>query len=90
MKDNSGDTEYFDFKDHLSSVEWISRLPNGLIHQQINTGIHTVTITKNPTGWEVYVGPKDMDTGGDAIAILLDNDLALVSYEIERIAPSPF
>lgn len=83
-------TEYFDFKGHLDSIEWINSLPKGLIHQKINTGIHTVTITMNNTGWEIYVGPKDMETGGDGIAITLDKDLALVSYEIERIAPTPF
>lgn len=83
-------TEYFDFKDHLDSVEWINSLPKGLIRQKINTGIHTVTITMNNAGWEIYVGPKDMGTGGDGIAILLDKDLSLVNYEIERIAPSPF
>ncbi|MEP4546995.1 MAG: hypothetical protein ABJ000_12510 [Saccharospirillum sp.] len=84
------DTEYFDFKDHMDSVEWINSLPRGMIHQRMNTLVHTVTITKNHTGWEVYVGPKDMDGGGEGIAITLDDDLALVSYEIERIAPSPY
>jgi len=89
MKDDSVDTEFFDLKDHMDSVGWINSLPQGLIRQKINTRIHTVTITSSNTGWEVYVGPKDMDTGGDGIAITLDKDLALVSYEIERIAPTP-
>lgn len=82
--------EYFDFNDHMESVEWIDSLPHGLVRRKMNTDIHTVTITSNNSGWEVYVGPKDMDTGGDGIVITLDTDLALVSYIIERLEPSPF
>jgi hypothetical protein len=49
-----------------------------------------VTITKLEDGYQVYVGPKDLDLGGDGLVINLDKDFKLKDYEIERIEPPPY
>jgi hypothetical protein len=81
--------EYYDFREHVESIEWINQLPSGLVHQKIDIRYNTVSITKKVNGYEVYIGPKDPDSGGDAILILLDKDYRLMEYEIERLEPWP-
>jgi hypothetical protein len=49
-----------------------------------------VTITKLKDGYEVYVGPKDLNLGGDGLVVTLDKDFKLKDYEIERIEPFPY
>lgn len=89
-RDRGMDIELYDFNDHIESIEWIERLPKGLVSEKIDMRYNSVTITKLEDGVQVYVGPKDMDAGGDGILITLDNDFKLVDYVIERIEPMPF
>ena len=84
------DIEYYDFKEHVGNVEWINELPRGLVDHKIDIRYNTVVITKQKNGYQVYVGPKDPDAGGDAIMILLDKGYRLKNYEIERLEPRPF
>lgn len=83
------ETEHFDFNDHLPSVEWIQDLPNGFLTNPIDLRYRHVTITKLNTGYEVYVGPKDPDKGGDALVVTLDEKFKLVGHYIERLEPPP-
>jgi hypothetical protein len=83
------DIEFYDFKEHIASVEWVTSLPKGLLSDKIDIRYNTVTITKLEDGYQVYVGPKDLDLGGDGLVINLDKDFKLKDYEIERIDPPP-
>jgi len=89
-KDNPLDIELYDFKEHIDSVEWIYSLPRGLVTEKIDIRYSTVTITKLEEGYQVYIGPKDIDSGGDGLLVSLDNEFKLLDYEIERIEPAPF
>ena len=82
--------ELYDFNEHIASVEWIYSLPKGLLTEKVDIRYSNVTITKLEQGYQIYVGPKDLDLGGDAIVVNLDKDLQLKDYEIERIEPLPF
>jgi hypothetical protein len=82
--------EFYDFKDNIDSIEWIYSLPKGLLSERIDIKHNTVTITKLENGYQIYVGPKDPDLGGDGLMITLDKDFQLVDYEIERIEPFPY
>ncbi len=84
------DIELYDFNEHIPSVEWIYSLPKGLLTEKVDIRYSNVTITKLEQGYQIYVGPKDLDLGGDAIVVNLDKDLQLKDYEIERIEPLPF
>ncbi|MFQ3282775.1 hypothetical protein [Reinekea sp.] len=84
------DIELYDFKEHIDSIGWIYSLPNGLVSENIDIRYSTVTITKLETGYQIYIGPKDMSSGGDGILVSLDNEFQLFDYEIERIEPMPF
>ena len=84
------DIELYDFKEHIHSVEWIYELPKGLLSENIDLRYSTVAITTLENGYQVYVGPKDMDAGGDGLMVILDKDFQLKNYEIERIEPLPF
>lgn len=84
------DIELYDFKEHIDSVEWIYSLPRGLVTEKIDIRYTTVTITKLETGYQVYIGPKDMDSGGDGVLVSLDHEFTLLDYEIERIEPLSF
>jgi hypothetical protein len=83
------DIEFYDFKEHINSIEWIYSLPKGLISEKIDIRYNTVTITKLENGYQIYIGPKDLDSGGDGILITLDKDFQLKDYVIERIDPFP-
>lgn len=83
------DIEFYDFKEHIDSIEWIYTLPNGLLSEKIDIRYNTVTITKLEHGYQIYVGPKDLDSGGDGLMVNLDKDFQLIDYEIERIDPIP-
>jgi hypothetical protein len=84
------DIEFYDFKEHIPSVEWVTSLPKGLLSDKIDIRYNTVTITKLEDGYQVYVGPKDLDLGGDGLVINLDKDFKLKDYEIEIIEPPPY
>lgn len=81
------DVEFYDFKEHIGSIEWIYSLPKGLINEKIDLRYHAVFITKLGDGYQVYVGPKNPDLGGDGIMVTLDDGLKLKDYVIERIEP---
>ena len=83
------DIELYDFKEHIDSIEWIYSLPTGLVSEKIDIRYSTVSITPRVDGYQIYIGPKDLEHGGDGIMITLDKHHKLQSYEIERIAPSP-
>ena len=83
------DIELYDFKEHIDSIEWIYSLPKGLLSEKIDVRYNTVTITKLADGYQIYVGPKDSDSGGDGLMVTLDKDFQLKDYEIERIDPLP-
>tara|TARA_R110002126_G_scaffold15185_17_gene62572 strand:- start:16077 stop:16340 length:264 start_codon:yes stop_codon:yes gene_type:complete len=83
------DIEFYDFRQELGSVEWLRSLPNGMLSEKIDIRYSSVHITKLKNGYQVYVGPKNTEAGGDAITVTLDNDFKLIDYEIERIAHSP-
>jgi len=83
------DIEFYDFEEHIDSIEWIYSLPKGLISEKIDTRYNNVTITKLENGYEIYIGPKDLDSGGDGLMVTLDKDFQLKDYEVERIAPLP-
>ncbi|WP_203301034.1 hypothetical protein [Marinobacter sediminum] len=84
------DTELYDFRQHLDSIEWIYSLPNGLVSEKIDIRYSVVTITELEDGYEIYIGPKEMELGGDAIQVILSDDFQLKDYLIERIEPSPY
>ena len=84
------DIEYYNFKEHIDSVEWIYSLPKGLVSENIDVRYSTVNIIKLEDGYQIYIGPKDSDSGGDGILINIDKDYQLKDYEIERIEPLPF
>ncbi|MBU2864568.1 hypothetical protein KO489_11990 [Reinekea forsetii] len=84
------DIEYYDFNEHIGSIEWMQELPKGLISDKIDIRYNTVTISKMEFGYEVYIAPKDLDKGGDGLLIRLDANFKLIDYEIERIEPNPF
>jgi len=81
--------EIYDFKEHIDSIEWIYNLPKGLVSEKIDIRYNTVSITKVEDGYQIYIGPKDIDAGGDGILITLDNNFQLMDYVIERIEPFP-
>ena len=83
------DIDYYDFRDHIDSIEWIYSLPKGLITEKIDTRHNIVQLTKLKDGYQIYVGPKNSENGGDGITITLDKDFRLKHYEIERIEPFP-
>ncbi|KXI29133.1 hypothetical protein [Paraglaciecola hydrolytica] len=83
------DIGYYDFNEHIGSVAWIYQLPSGLVHEKIDMRYHLVNITKQENGYQIYIGPKNSDTGGEAINIMLDKDYRLTDYVIERIEPMP-
>jgi len=83
------DIEIYDFKEHIDSIEWIYNLPKGLVSEKIDIRYNTVSITKVEDGYQIYIGPKDIDAGGDGILITLDNNFQLMDYVIERIEPFP-
>lgn len=84
------DIEYYDFKEHIGSIEWIHSLPKGLVSEKIDLRYSAVSITVLENGYEIYVGPKDSDSGGDGIMVTLDDKFQLKDYVIERIDPFPF
>jgi hypothetical protein len=90
LKETSLDIEIYDFNEHIDSIEWIYNLPNGLLSEKIDIRYNAVTITKLDDGYQIYVGPKDPDLGGDGLMVNLDDNFQLISYEIERIEPMPF
>jgi hypothetical protein len=83
------DEGWFDFREELGCTEWIDALPRGLISPRINLQHNSVNVQQTESGYSIYVGPMDPDAGGDALIIQLDTHLALVDYEIERLAPLP-
>lgn len=83
------DVDDYYLSEHIESIEWIDSLPRGLVRDKIDMRYSTVTITKMDDGYQVYIGPKDPDLGGDAIAITLDDQFQLQDYEIERLEPVP-
>lgn len=84
------DIEFYDFKEHIDSIEWIYSLPKGLISEQIDIRYNSVSITKFEDGYQIYIAPKDLDSGGDGLIVTLDENFQLKAYEIERIDPLPF
>lgn len=84
------DIELYDFREHIASIEWIYSLPKGLVSEKIDIRYSTVSITKLENGYQVYIGPKDADLGGEGIMITLDKDFKLKDYVIERIEPLPY
>ena len=83
------DIDIYDFKEHIDSIEWIYSLPKGLVSEKIDIRYNTVSITKLEDGYQIYIGPKDSDAGGDGILVTLDNNFQLKDYIIERIEPFP-
>ncbi|MGB1261736.1 MAG: hypothetical protein ACPG52_02405 [Cognaticolwellia sp.] len=81
------DIEVYDFNEHLASIAWLDNLPSGLVHERVDLRYSTVTLTKLADGCQIYIGPKDLDLGGDVIIITLDSKLKLKDYTVERIAP---
>ena len=84
------DIDFYDFNEHLDSIEWIHSLPKGLLIEKIDIRYNTVVITKLENGYQIYVAPKDLDTGGDALMVTIDNNFQLMNFEIERIEPPPY
>jgi hypothetical protein len=84
------DIEFYDFSEHLESIEWIYSLPKGLISEKIDIRYSSVTIKKLESGYQIYIGPKDASLGGDGLMITLDKNCKLKEYMIERIEPLPF
>ena len=84
------DIQIYDFSEHICSTEWIDNLPNGLVNKTVDLRYTNVTIEKLEEGYVVYVGPKNVNTAGDAINIKLDENCQLLDYVIERIEPQPF
>lgn len=84
------DIDYYDFKEHVDSIEWIHQLPSGMVEERIDMRHSAVSITKLVRGYKVYIGPKDPDAGGDAITVILDKNFQLLQYEVERLDPMPF
>jgi hypothetical protein len=82
--------EYYDFNEHIDSVEWIYSLPKGLVSEKIDLRHSTVTITKLDNGYQVYVGPKNLDIEGSGLLITLDKNHKLKDYVIERVDPPPY
>ncbi|WP_163836132.1 hypothetical protein [Spartinivicinus ruber] len=83
------DVEYFNFNDHIKSVEWVYQLPAGLVSEKIDLRYSTVTINKEKNGYQILIGPKNINEGGDGLLINLDNNLKLIDYVVERIDPPP-
>lgn len=83
------DADYFYFEKQMASTEWIKELPAGLVNSQIDLRFNHVAITRLTNGYQVYIGPIEPELGGDAIVVLLDNNLKLSEYYIERIEPHP-
>ena len=83
------DENWFDFREALGTADWIDELPRGLISPRISLQHNTVNVRQTESGYQVYVGPMNPESGGDALVIQLDPQLALVDYEIERLAPLP-
>ena len=81
--------EYFDFKAHLPSVAWMQELPTGLLKHPVDLRYSQVTITKEENEYQIYIGPKDPDNGGDALVITLDENLKLIDCYIERLEAFP-
>jgi len=84
------DIEYYDFKENIESIEWIYSLPKGLLNEKVDIRYSTVNITKSENAYQIYVGPKNVELGGDGLIITLDKDFKLKHYEIERIEPFPY
>lgn len=80
---------WYDFAEHFDSIEWISELPKGLLSQRIDLEFNSVSVQAEEGRYNIYVGPKDPDKGGDGIFITLDNKMKLCDYVIERIEPIP-
>lgn len=83
------DIDLYNFADHLDSIIWIEELPKGLVLPTVDLRYQTVNITKQKSGYDIYIGPKDDQSGGDGILIRLNNQFHLIDYEIERLAPLP-
>ena len=83
------DIELYDFREHIDSIEWIYSLPKGLISEKVDMRYNAVSITKLEDGYQVYIGPKNVESGGDGIMVTLDNNFRLKDYVIERIEPFP-
>ncbi|MCX4026646.1 hypothetical protein H0A36_00580 [Endozoicomonas sp. SM1973] len=83
------EVEYFNFNDHVESVEWIYQLPAGLVSEKIDLRYNSVNIKKEKNGYQIYIGPKNPNDGGDGLLINLDNNLKLINYVVERIDPTP-
>ena len=83
------DVELYDFREHIDSIEWIYSLPKGLISEKVDMRYNAVSITKLEDGYQVYIGPKNVESGGDGIMVTLDNNFRLKDYVIERIEPFP-
>lgn len=80
---------WYDFSEHLDSIQWINELPNGLVSERVNLNHNHVSIQNKEGMYTIYIGPKEPDKGGDGILITLDKDMNLVDYVIERIEPVP-
>lgn len=78
---------WFDFSEHMPSVEWLKELPSGLVSQQVDLTHWAVTVDESEEGYQVYIGPIDPYKGGDGISIWIDRAGQLKAYEIERLAP---
>tara|TARA_R110002096_G_scaffold428118_1_gene639435 strand:+ start:179 stop:862 length:684 start_codon:yes stop_codon:yes gene_type:complete len=78
------------FSENLSSIEWLSHLPDSVLRDQVDLRFSVVTISPNEDGKHIYVGPIDTDKGGSAVSIFLDKSLNLINYEIEHLEPLPF
>lgn len=78
------------FSDTLSSIEWLSQIPESILRDQVDLNYSVVSITPHGTGKHIYVGPIDPDKGGSAVSIFLDENLNLINYEIEHLAPMEF
>jgi hypothetical protein len=74
------DIEFYYFKENIDSIEWIASLPKGLLSDKIDIRYNTVIITKLEDGYEVYVGPKDLDLDGDGLIVTLDKCFKLKNY----------
>ncbi len=83
------DIELYNFCEHLDSIEWIDSLANGLLSHKIDLRHSHVSTTKLEPGYQVYIGPKHTDLGGNGIMIMLDDDFKLQSYLIKRIELLP-
>lgn len=86
MKDEKG---WFDFGESFESIEWLEQLPKNFLARKVDLEHYIVTITNEEEAHQIYVGPKDLDKGGDALIVTLDENYLLKDYLIERLPTMP-